>query len=72
MEKEIDKVYKRGKSVDGRPAYKGILLFKMLLIDIWYGLSDERVEAMVNDSLSAMRFCDLFIEDDVPDHSVFL
>jgi IS5 family transposase len=34
------------------------------------GLSDERVEAMVNDSLSAMRFCGLCIEDDVPDHSV--
>jgi IS5 family transposase len=42
----------------------------MLLIEIWYGLSDERVEAMVNDSLSAMRFCGLCIEDDVPDHSV--
>jgi IS5 family transposase len=70
LEKEIDKIYKRGKSVDGRPAYKGILLFKMLLIGIWYGLSDERVEDMVNDSLSAMRFCNLSVEDDVPDHSV--
>jgi hypothetical protein len=26
---------------------------------------------MVNDSLSAMRFCGLCIEDDVPDHSVY-
>jgi hypothetical protein len=25
---------------------------------------------MVNDSLLAMRFCNLCIEDDVPDHSV--
>ncbi|MDR2064249.1 MAG: transposase [Prevotellaceae bacterium] len=25
---------------------------------------------MVNDSLSAMRFCELNVEDDVPDHSV--
>jgi IS5 family transposase len=34
LEKEIDKVYKRGKSADWRPAYKGILLFKMLLTGI--------------------------------------
>jgi hypothetical protein len=41
---------------DGLQAYKGILLFKMLLIEIWYGLSNERVEDVVNDSLSAMIF----------------
>jgi len=70
VEKEISKVYKRGHSVDGRPAYSGLLLFKMLLLGIWYGLSDEKVEESVNDSLSMMRFCDLDIEDRVPDHSV--
>jgi IS5 family transposase len=70
IEKEITKVYKRGHSIDGRPAYSGLLLFKMLLLGIWYNLSDERVEESVNDSLSMMRFCDLDIEDNVPDHSV--
>jgi IS5 family transposase len=70
IEKEIKKVYKRGHSVDGRSAYSGLLLFKMLLIGIWYDLSDEKVEESVNDSLSMMRFCDLDIEDRVPDHSV--
>jgi len=70
VEKEIKKVYKRGHSVDGRPAYSGLLLFKMLLLGIWYGLSDEKIEESVNDSLSMMRFCDLDIEDNVPDHSV--
>jgi IS5 family transposase len=42
----------------------------MLLLGIWYNLSDEKVEESVNDSLSMMRFCDLSIEDSVPDHSV--
>jgi IS5 family transposase len=70
IEKEINKVYRRGHSVDGRPAYRGLLLFKMLLIGIWYDLSDEKVEESVNDSLSMMRFCDLEIEESVPDHSV--
>jgi IS5 family transposase len=70
VEKEIKKVYKRGHSVDGRPAYSGLLLFKMLLLGIWYGLSDEKGEESVNDSLSMMRFCELDLEDSVPDHSV--
>ena len=44
----------------GRPAYSGLLLFKMLLVGIWYGgLSDERVEAMANENLSVMRFLGL-------------
>ena len=66
----IDVVYSRGKSNKGQSAYPGLLLFKMLLIGIWYDLSDMAVEDMVNDSLSAMVFCDLKLEDDVPDHSV--
>ena len=70
VEKEIIKVYKRGHSVDGRSAYSGLLLFKMLLLGIWYNLSDEWVEESVNENLSMMRFCDLDIEDSVPDHSV--
>ena len=41
----------------------------MQLISTWYDLSDVQTEAMVDDSLSAMRFCDLSIEDSVPDHS---
>ena len=69
FEKEIDKVYKKGQSVDGRPSYRGIVLFKMMLLQTWYNLSDPAVEDMVNDSLGAMRFCQLELEDDVPDHS---
>ena len=69
IEKEINKIYKKGKSIDGRPSYKGILLFKMTLLSHWYGLSDEKTEDMVNDNLSAMLFCGLQLEDDVPDHS---
>jgi IS5 family transposase len=42
VEKEIKKVYKRRHSVDGRPAYSGLLLSKILLLGIWYGLSDEK------------------------------
>jgi len=69
IEKELKKVYKRGLKARGTKAYNPLLLFKMQLISIWYNLSDVQTEAMVNDSLSAMRFCNLSIEDSVPDHS---
>jgi len=69
IEKEINKVYKRGESVDGRPSYRGIVLFKMMLLQTWYNLSDPGVEEMVNDSLGCMRFVGLSLEDEVPDHS---
>lgn len=70
IEKEINKVYKKGQDVTGRPSYPGIVLFKMSLLQIWYNLSDPGVEEMVNENLSANTFCGLSIEDSVPDHSV--
>ena len=66
----LSKYYSKGKNAVGQDAYRGILLFKMLLVGTWYNLSDERTEDMINDSLSAMKFCGLRIEDTVPDHSV--
>ncbi|MBS0300533.1 MAG: transposase [Proteobacteria bacterium] len=52
----------------GRPAYSGLLLFKMLLTGIWNGgLSDESVEDMANSNLHVMRFLGLSLEDDVRD-----
>ena len=42
----------------------------MLLLQTWYNLSDYGVEEQTNDSLSFMRFCDLQLEDEGPDHSV--
>lgn len=69
IEKTLNRYYKKSNNLEGRPAYGSILLFKMLLIGIWNDLSDERTELHVNDSLSAMKFCGLELEDIVPDHS---
>ena len=70
IELELKKYYSKGFSVSGRPSYSGLLLFKMSLLQSWYGLSDYEVEEKVNDSLSFMQFVDLTLEDAVPDHSV--
>ena len=69
VEKELKKVYERGLKERGTKAYNLHILFKMQLISIWQDLSDVLTERMLNDSLSAMRFCDMSIEDTVPDHS---
>ncbi|MBC7867617.1 MAG: IS5 family transposase [Gloeobacteraceae cyanobacterium ES-bin-316] len=70
VETVIEKYYCKGQSVAGRPSYPGLLLFKMCLLQTWYGLSDYEVEEKVNDSLSFMQFVGLQLEDEVPDHSV--
>jgi len=71
IERAIVQHYAPTSDVTGRPAYPGLLLFKMLLVGIWNGgLSDEAVEDMANSNLHVMRFLGLSLEDDVPDHSV--
>jgi len=47
-----------------------ILLFKMCLLQTWYGLSDYEVEDRVNDSISFGYFCGLTIDQVTPDHSI--
>ena len=69
IDTELRTVYTKGLTERGAKAYAPLLLFKMLLISEWYDLSDTQTESMVNDSLSAMKFCDLTIEDSVPGHS---
>jgi IS5 family transposase len=70
LDKVIRKHYDKGFSVDGRPSYSGLVLFKMCLLQYWYNLSDYEVEAQCNDSISFSNFIGIVLEDQVPDHSV--
>lgn len=65
----INKHYTKGNSVVGTPSYNGLLLFKMCLLQTWYGLSDYEVEDRINDSISFSKFCGLTLEQVSPDHS---
>jgi IS5 family transposase len=53
----------------GRPGYRPILMFKALLLQAWYGLSDAELEFRLGDSLAFGRFVGLGLEDEVPDHT---
>jgi IS5 family transposase len=69
VKKIIDKYYKKTNSAVGRPAYSGLSLFKICLLQTWYGLSDYEVEDRINDSLSFGKFIGLSAEECSPDHS---
>jgi IS5 family transposase len=53
----------------GRPGYRPLLMFKALLLQSLYGLSDPELEEALGDRLSFRRFVGLGLEDDVPDHT---
>lgn len=55
------------KSNAGRPPYDCILLFKIIILQRLYNLSDDQTEYQINDRMSFMRFLGLGLEDKVPD-----
>jgi len=65
----IEEVINKYDNRDEKAQYTGLLLFKMLLLQNWYGLSDYEVEDRVNDSISFSYFCGLNIDEVAPDNS---
>ena len=64
----LESVYvKSGKRKAGRPPVDAILMFKLLILQQLYNISDDELEYQVNDRLSFMRFLHLGLEDSVPD-----
>jgi IS5 family transposase len=55
------------KSNAGRKPIDVIVMFRMLVLQSLYNLSDEQVEYQVRDRLSFTRFLQLGIEDGIPD-----
>ena len=58
---------KESKGAGGRPPYDCILMFKILILQRIYNLSDDQTEYQINDRMSFMRFLGLGLEDRVPD-----
>ena len=55
----------------GRPGYPVLVLFKALLLQALYGLSERELEEALGDRLSFRRFVGLGLGEAVPDHSVY-
>lgn len=58
---------KKRKSNAGRKPFDVILMFKIMILDSLYNLSDDQLEFQIRDRISFMRFLGLGLGDIVPD-----
>jgi len=66
--KSLEKVRdKERRSNAGRKPFDVILMFKILMLQSLYNLSDDQLEFQIRDRLSFMRFLGLSLGDTVPD-----
>jgi IS5 family transposase len=57
----------KDRSQGGRPSFDCLMMFKILILQRYYNLSDDNTEYAILDRLSFMRFLGLTISDTVPD-----
>ncbi len=70
----IEKLLKKklGRSEEnaaGVKAYPALVMFKVLLLQSWFNLSDEDTEFALHDRISFARFTGFSLEDETPDHT---
>lgn len=53
----------------GRPSYDCVLLFKMSVLQAWFGISDEQLEYQIADRFSFQKF--LGYPESIPDYTTF-
>lgn len=58
---------KEAKGAGGRPPFDYVMMFKILILQEYFGLSDEQMEFQITDRFSFMRFLGLRSYDKVPD-----
>ena len=66
LERALAAVY---NAREGRPAYPPLVMFKCLLLQQWYALSDPQLEEALADRLSFRRFVGLPLDQEAPDYS---
>jgi transposase, IS5 family len=66
--KALDKALKRSKrEKGGRKPYDCVLMFKVLVLQALYNMSDEQTEYQLRDRLSFMRFLGIDLHGSIPD-----
>src|SRR4030042_754106 len=66
FEKLMESLY---HPTQGRPSHPPVMMFKALLLQQWYNLSDPGLEEAICDRLSFRRFLGLSFSDPVPDET---
>jgi len=60
-------LYVEPKGLGGRPSFDKIMMFKILILQKYYNLSDEQTEFQINDRTSFKQFLGLKFGDRIPD-----
>jgi IS5 family transposase len=60
-------LYVEPKAPGGRPPYDKLMMFKIIILQKYYNLSDEQTEFQIKDRFSFLDFLGLQIGDNVPD-----
>ena len=68
-EVKLKEHYEISKKEEGESDFPALVLFKMLLIQLWYDLSDFELEYQCIDRHSFRNFIGIPLELKVPDHS---
>ena len=64
----LNGVFAKGnKGTGGRPPYNYLLLFKTLILQRLFNISDDQAEFQINDRMTFKRFLGLSLGDQVPD-----
>lgn len=58
---------RKDNGLGGRPPFDDVLMFKVLVLQVLYNLSDDQTEYQMRDRLSFMRFLGLEMDGTVPD-----
>jgi len=69
IEKILNRHYKKAKNITGNSAYPPLPMFKILLLQRWYNLSDPAMEEALYDRISFLRFTGFSLSSELPDHS---
>ena len=67
IEKRLNNFLRRSKS--GPPSYPALCMFKALLLQSWYNLSDPQTEDALADRASFNKFAGFSLDHDVPDET---
>ena len=69
IERFLKKKLRRHSDAVGNPAYPPLAMFKVLLLQRWYGLSDQGMDDSLADRISFCRFAGFSFDYDTPDAS---
>jgi transposase len=68
----LNRVFQKEEIAFENSSWDYVLLYKILLLQFWHDICDNKIEFVVNDTLTFMRFLGVSLEDELPDNETIL